>query len=72
MLNKFKKLKLFFEMCLILLNEVLILQVLLFLNLFFFINSLNILTLWYLGGLFLMSLGLLLLNDDGDIFIGFL
>ena len=59
-------------MWLYLLNEILILQSLLFLNLFFFINALNILTLWYLAGLFLINLGLLLLNDDGDIFIGFL
>jgi hypothetical protein len=32
----------------------------------------NIITLWYLAGLYLMSLGFLLLTDDGDIFIGFL
>jgi hypothetical protein len=31
-----------------------------------------LLTLWYLAGFFLIVLGFLLLNDDGDIFIGFL
>lgn len=35
-------------------------------------NTINIITLWYLGGLYLISLGLLLLLDDSDIFIGFL
>ena len=38
----------------------------------FFITTYNVITLWYLGGFFLVLLGLWLLVDDGDIFIGFL
>jgi len=39
---------------------------------FYFVNTFNILTLWYLAGIYLMLLGLWLLLDDGDIFVGFL
>jgi hypothetical protein len=53
-------------------NEVFLLQLLILITLIFFINTINILTLWYLAGIYLMALGLLLLLDDGDIFIGFL
>ena len=59
-------------MCLKLLNETFILQILSVLSLIFFINTINIITLWYLAGIYLLSLGLLLLLDDGDIFVGFL
>lgn len=59
-------------MCFYLLNEVFILQILSTAVLIFFINTVNILTLWYLAGIYLISLGILLLLDDGDIFIGFL
>jgi hypothetical protein len=38
----------------------------------FFITTYNVITLWYLGGFYLVLLGLWLLVDDGDIFIGFL
>jgi hypothetical protein len=54
------------------LNEVLVLQILILGTLLFFINSINIITLWYLAGIYLISLGLLLLLDDGNILIGFL
>ena len=54
------------------LNEIFFLQILSILILIFFINTINILVLWYLAGIYLISLGILLLLDDGDIFIGFL
>ncbi len=54
------------------LNEVFILQILILTSLIFFINTINIITLWYIAGIYLLSLGFLLLLDDGDIFIGFL
>jgi len=54
------------------LNEVLILQTLTMTVLFFFLSTFNLLTLWYLGGIYLTALGVSMLLDDGDIFIGFL
>jgi hypothetical protein len=57
--------------CLII-NEVIILQFLISLTLFFFNFSINIITTWYLAGIYLFSLGFFLLLDDCDIFIGFL
>lgn len=54
------------------LNEVFLLQVLIFGILSYFVITTNIITLWYLAGLYLMSLGILNLLNDGDIFIGFL
>ena len=54
------------------LNEMLCLQFLILLTLWFFINAINVLTLWYLGGIYLLNLGLILLLDDADIFVGFL
>jgi hypothetical protein len=54
------------------LNELFFLQLLNLIVLIFFINALNILTLWYLAGIYLISLGIFLLVDDGDIFVGFL
>jgi len=54
------------------LTETLILQLLSFITLFFFRSTYSILTLWYLAGVYLVSLGALALLDDGDIFIGFL
>jgi hypothetical protein len=53
-------------------NEVFLLQLLILVTLIFFINTINILTLWYLAGIYLMALGSLLLLDDSDIFVGFL
>lgn len=54
------------------LNEIFILQILIICTLLFFINIINIITLWYLAGIYLLSLGFLLLLDDADIFVGFL
>jgi len=48
------------------------LQILSIISLIFFINTINIITLWYLAGIYLIVLGLLMLLDDADIFIGFL
>lgn len=53
-------------------NELLLLQTLSFIILLFFIQTLNIITLWYLAGLYLILLGFWLWLDDADIFIGFL
>lgn len=47
-------------------------QILIVVTLFFFISSINIITLWYLAGIYLLSLGALALLDDGNVFIGFL
>lgn len=54
------------------LNEILLLQLLAIVTLVFFLTTYNVITLWYLGGFYLVVLGLWLLADDGDIFIGFL
>lgn len=59
-------------MCTKLLNEVFLLQILTLITLIFFMNTINIITLWYLAGIYLMSLGFLLMLDDADIFVGFL
>ena len=50
----------------------LVLQGLALTTLLFFLSTYNVVTLWYLGGFYLVLLGLWLLADDGDIFIGFL
>ena len=50
----------------------LILQILSLITLFYFVNTFNILTVWYLAGIYLVLLGRWLLLDDGDIFVGFL
>lgn len=54
------------------LNEILILEILIFFTLCFFTNVINIISLWYLAGIYLVMLGFLLFLDDGDIFVGFL
>ena len=54
------------------LNDVFLIQSLSIVTLLFFISTYNILTLWYLAGIYLVCLGLLLMLDDGDIFVGFL
>ena len=41
-------------------------------TMFYFVNTFNVLTLWYLAGIYLILLGWWLLLDDGDIFVGFL
>jgi hypothetical protein len=38
----------------------------------FFYNTINIFTYWYLSGLYLLSLGSLMLIREADIFVGFL
>lgn len=43
-----------------------------FITAFYFVNTFNILTVWYLAGIYLTLLGFWLLLDDGDIFVGFL
>lgn len=53
-------------------TDVFLIQNISLITLFFFISTYNILTLWYLAGIYLVSLGLFLMLDDGDIFIGFL
>ena len=53
-------------------NEMLLLQILMIVTMFFFVNTFNILTLWYLAGIYLILLGWWLMLDDGDIFVGFL
>lgn len=59
-------------MFILMLNDVFLLQMLSLVTLFFFVSTYNILTLWYLAGLYLIFLGCFLMLDDGDIFIGFL
>jgi hypothetical protein len=54
------------------LNEIFLLQIISVITLIFFINTINIITLWYLAGIYLLALGFLLLFDDADIFVGFL
>lgn len=54
------------------LNDVFLIQNLSLVTLCFFVSTYNIMTLWYLAGIYLVLLGCLLLLDDGDIFIGFL
>ena len=53
-------------------NEIFFLEILSIITLFFFNSVTNIVTLWYLAGIYLFNLGFLLLLDDGDIFVGFL
>lgn len=53
-------------------NDMFIIQSLSLITLLFFVSTYNILTLWYLAGIYLVLLGLWLLLDDGDIFVGFL
>jgi hypothetical protein len=59
-------------MCIFLLNEIFLLQILSIISLIFFINTINIMSLWYLAGIYLVLLGFLMMLDDADIFIGFL
>jgi hypothetical protein len=53
-------------------NEILVLQFFLLVILYYFFVSINVILLWYLAGLYLFFLGLLILAYDGSIFIGFL
>ena len=53
-------------------NEFFFLQLALFFNIYFYIYIINILNLWYLGGLYLFFSGFDGLIDDLDILVGFL
>ena len=53
-------------------HEMLFIQVTILLTTFLFTSSLNLITLWYLAGIYLLLLGLILFLNDGDIFVGFL
>jgi hypothetical protein len=53
-------------------NEIIIFQLLSLLLLLYFVASINIMSMWYIAGLYLLNLGFFLLLDDGGIFIGFL
>lgn len=50
----------------------LLIQLATLITVFFFTSALNLITLWYLAGIYLLLLGLLLFVNDGDIFVGFL
>ena len=50
----------------------LLLQIGLLVSVFYFVNTFNLLTVWYTAGIYLILLGLWLFLDDGDIFVGFL
>lgn len=52
--------------------DIILLQLLIIITAFYFVNTFNVLTLWYLAGLYLVLLGWWLLLDDGDILVGFL
>lgn len=53
-------------------NLIMLLNLLPFITLIFFVNTFNLITLWYLAGIYLITTGLYLLLEDADIFIGFL
>jgi hypothetical protein len=55
-----------------LLNEMLLIQTLLIITSLYFISTFNVITVWYLAGIYLVFLGWWLMLDDGDIFVGFL
>lgn len=50
----------------------LILQLFSIITLFYFVNTFNILTIWYLAGIYLVLLGSWLFLDDCGVFVGFL
>lgn len=52
--------------------EMLLIQLATLMTVFLFTSALNLITLWYLAGIYLLLLGLLLFINDGDIFVGFL
>ena len=53
-------------------NELILLQTLLIITTCYFLNTYNLITIWYLAGIYLTLLGWWLFLDDGDIFVGFL
>ena len=54
------------------LNELLCIEITLFLTVLFLMHIQEISTMWYLAGIYLALLGFLLLRQEGDIFVGFL
>ena len=54
------------------LNELFLLQILLVTTLVYFTRTFNVMTVWYLAGIYLTLLGWWLLLDDADIWVGFL
>lgn len=55
-----------------LINDILILEIFLLMSVFFYTSNSNLLTLLYTGGLYLMLLGVWMLLNDADIYVGFL
>lgn len=53
-------------------HEMFFIQLFTLMTVLLFTASLNLLVLWYIAGIYLVLLGLLLLLNDGDIFVGFL
>lgn len=54
------------------LSETFFIQLVTVISVFLFVSSMNLLILWYLAGIYLVLLGLLLFINDGDILVGFL
>lgn len=54
------------------LSEVFIIQLSMIITTFLFTLSLNLIVIWYLAGIYLVLLGLILFLNDGDILVGFL
>jgi hypothetical protein len=48
------------------------LEIILFSSLIFYLTNTNLLILLYTGGIYLITLGIILLVNDADIFVGFL
>lgn len=59
-------------MCVLIINEIFMLQNFVFIVLFIYSKTVNIFTTWYLSGLYLLVYGIYLLIEKNDIFIGFL
>lgn len=53
-------------------NDIIILEVVLLSLIFFYITTINLTTLLYVSGIYLMLVGILALINDADIYIGFL
>ena len=53
-------------------NDAFFLQIVLLIFIYLFINSTNLLVLWYISGFILIFFGFLMFLDNSDIFIGFL
>ena len=53
-------------------NDLMVLEITLLSLVFFYITTINLTTLLYISGIYLMLVGLLCLINDCDIYIGFL